>query len=189
MIKSKTIIKSLIAGILIISVFLPIERVMAQSSWGAGVSYEMRNSNPNNGFGLRLERNILSGLPIVDVNLRAHFSYFSEEVSSYRDAQVPADLDVYDFGVAATGGIGFGLLKPYAGVGLGSENFNAVQSDVEQLDISENSIYWNLYGGVSFPLVPVVKPFAEYRFTRLLGSEGFDYSHNSRVAIGILLKF
>ncbi len=185
----KRIIQNLFVGCLLVLVLTPFESAIAQSSWGVGASYETRDADPGNGFGLRLERDILSGLPVVDVRLRAHFSYFTDQVETYRDAHVPTDLDAYDFGIAATGGISFGFLKPYVGAGLGSASFNAVQTEAEEQSFSDDNIYWNLYGGVQVPILPVVKPFAEYRFTRLIGSEEFDYSHNSRVAFGIMLEF
>lgn len=171
-------------------ILVPAETSEAKK-WGIGVSYETRDAEPGNGFGLRLERSILSSLPLVNVDLRAHFSYFSKDVDSYKDWTSPAELDAYDFGLSAIGGINLGLLGPYVGVGLGSESFSAVQTAAQEqsLDENENSLYWNFYGGVSIPLLRVIKPFAEYRFTRLMGSDGFDYSHNSRIAIGVTLKF
>lgn len=169
-------------------ILVPAETSEAKK-WGIGVSYETRDADPGRGFGVRLERSILSSLPLVNVDLRAHFSYFSEDVDSYRDIQAPAELDVYDFGLSAIGGINLGLLSPYVGAGLGSESFSAVQTGVQDRNVDENSFYWNFYGGVAFPLLRVIKPFAEYRFTRLMGSDEFDYSHNSRIAIGVTFNF
>ncbi|MFO8029413.1 MAG: outer membrane beta-barrel protein [Cyclonatronaceae bacterium] len=187
-------IRNVVTVLLLLWLTVPVQQAQAVSSWGIGASYEIRDSDPGKGFGLRLERGILSGVPLLDVKLRAHFSYFSDDVGSYRDVQVPAELDVYDFGIAATGGIGFGLLHPYAGVGLGREQFEASQPEVElngtpELDFSDDSIYWNLYAGLRLPVLPAVSPFVEYRFTRLMGADDFDYNHNSRLAFGVTLSF
>jgi len=169
-------------------ILMPVHDAKAVTGWGIGASYETRDADPGNGFGLRIERGILTGVPILDFKMRAHFSYFSDEVSSYRDVGLPADLDVFDYGIAVTGGLGFGLLHPYVGVGLGQERFRS-GSDEPILDFSENSIYWNLYGGLRLPVLPLLSPFVEYRFTRLMDSDEFDYSHNSRFAFGITLNF
>ncbi len=182
-------LRNILTAFLFLWILLSVSDAQARSSWGIGASYEVRDSNPEKGFGLRLERSILSGVPLLDFKLRAHFSYFSESVSSYRDIQLPTELDVYDYGIAATGGISFGLLHPYAGVGLGKERFDAEQSAPQGLSLSDDSIYWNLYGGLRLPILPVLNPFVEYRFTRLMSSEEFDYSHNSRFAFGIMMNF
>ncbi len=188
-----TVFWSLTAIILFILSLVLVQNAEAQSRWGVGTSFEIRDNAPSNGFGLRLERGIFSDLPLVDIKMRAHFSYFSESVESYRD--IPgegissADLGVYDFGLAATGGISFGLLNPYVGAGLGSENFRAVMDDFEDQNVSDDNLYWNLYGGALVSILPRLKPFVEYRFTRLLGADEFDYNHDSRFAIGVMLEF
>ncbi len=179
----------LILPLLLLAIILvPVRDAHAVTGWGIGASYEIRDSNPGNGFGLRLEKGILSAVPLIDVKMRAHFSYFSEDVSSYRDVGLPAELDVFDYGLAITGGIGFGLLHPYVGLGLGQERFRS-ESDEPLLDFSENSIYWNLYGGVRLPILPLLSPFVEYRFTRLMDADEFDYNQNSRFAFGVTLNF
>jgi len=177
-----------LATILLMGLVVPVQQAHAVTGWGIGASYEIRDADPGKGFGLRLERGILSSVPMLDFKMRAHFSFFSDEVSSYRDAGLPADLDVFDYGIAVTGGLGFGLLHPYVGLGLGQERFTS-ESEIQVLDFSENSIYWNLYGGLRFPVLPAISPFVEYRFTRLMGADDFDYNHNSRIAFGVTLSF
>ncbi len=175
-------------AMLIMWLVVPVQQVHAVTSWGIGASYELRDADPGKGFGLRLERGILSTVPMLDLKMRAHFSFFSDEVSSYRDAGLPAELDLFDYGIAVTGGLGFGLLHPYVGVGLGQERFRS-ESDTPILDFSENSTYWNLYGGLRFPILPMLSPFIEYRFTRLMDADDFDYNQNSRIAFGVTLSF
>ena len=46
-----------------------------------GASYELREEDPKNGFGIRIQKGILSQLPIVNLGIRLHGSYFSEENS------------------------------------------------------------------------------------------------------------
>ncbi len=182
------VIRNTLLAFLLLGTVIPVQNAEARSSWGIGASYEVRDSDPGNGFGLRLERGILSTVPLLDFKMRAHFSYFSEDVESYRDVQIPAELGVFDYGLAVTGGIGFGLLHPYVGLGLGQERFRS-DSDEPVLDFSEDSIYWNLYGGLRLPILPLVSPFVEYRFTRMMGADEVDYNHNSRIAFGVTLSF
>lgn len=181
---------SFMAAALFAFTLIPVQTVQAQ--WGIGASYEMRDKEPTNGFGLRIQRSILNGLPVVDLGLRAHFSYFSETVDSYRDVPTSSsvDLDSYDFGLAGYGGINIGLLKPYVGVGLGSENFEAVQSGTQNdFEFDDNSIYWNIFIGAEVSPIPVLKPFIEYRFTRLFDEESFNHRQNGRLAIGLTINF
>jgi opacity protein-like surface antigen len=177
-----------LAAMLLLWLVVPVQQAHAVTSWGIGASYEIRDAEPGKGFGVRLERGILSSVPMLDFKMRAHFSYFSEDVSSYRDIGLPAELGLFDYGIAVTGGLGFGLLHPYVGAGLGQERFRS-DSDAPVLDFSENSIYWNLYGGLRFPVLPLLSPFVEYRFTRLMGADEFDYNQNSRIAFGVTLSF
>jgi opacity protein-like surface antigen len=177
----------LTAAILFALTFIPAEKAEAQ--WGIGASYELRDTEPTNGFGLRVQKDILGAVPMFDLGIRAHFSYFSESVQSYRDVQdIPYELDSYDFGLAGLGGINLGFIKPYAGAGLGSESFEAV-SQQDNFEFSDNSIYWNIFVGAAVTPIPVLKPFIEYRFTRLFSDDGFDHRQNGRLAIGITLEF
>lgn len=184
--KRITVTYFLIASALIAITLIPAEKAEAQL--GIGASYELRDTEPTNGFGLRVQSDILGSVPLIDLGMRAHFSYFSESVQSYRDVQVPAELDSYDFGLAALGGVNIGLLKPYVGAGLGSESFEAV-SQQENFDFSDNSIYWNIFIGAEVAVIPVLKPFIEYRFTRLFNDDGFDHRQNGRLALGLTLVF
>src|SRR5699024_945974 len=106
------------------TLLLLINAVPQQSAaqWSLGASYEVRNEDPKNGFGGRVEREILQKLPIVDLLLRGHFSYFNDENEFSRDNQsISTEITIYDFGLAAVGGISVRMVAPYAGLGLGSE--------------------------------------------------------------------
>lgn len=66
----------------------------------------MRNKDPKSGFGVRVQKGILQKIPIVDIGLRAHFSYFSGENDiSRKGLTYSTDMTEYDFGLAAMGGI------------------------------------------------------------------------------------
>lgn len=166
----------------------PLESAEAQT--GIGASFETRDTSPENGFGLRVEHGILNMVPVVDLKLRGHFSYFSEEKSfDFGSATATAELDSYDFGLAATGGIPLGLLSPYAGMGIGSESFKAVEQGAQNGEFDENYFYWNVMTGIKLTTLPMLKPFVEYRFVRHFEDDQFYSNQNSRWAFGVTLEF
>ncbi|WP_018127976.1 outer membrane beta-barrel protein [Balneola vulgaris] len=136
-----------------------------------GASYELRDEDPQSGLGLRVESGILNSVPLINFGLRAHFSYFSDENTVNRDTfSYDRDIQNYDYGVALTAGMGVGLVEPYVGLGLGSETVDLKTSDFQgagqrpQND-RESNIYWNTFAGAKVTIIPLVKPFVEYRFT------------------------
>ncbi len=164
----------------------------AEAQWSIGASYEIRDDDPTNGFGVRLERGILQRLSIIDLSLRAHFSLFNETIEGVGDAQViTQELQSYDFGLAALGGFNVGLVKPYAGLGLGSENFEIIRPSVNE-SFDESSLNWNLFVGAELSFLGALRPFIEYRYTRLfdddLFGDDFDYRQNDRLVIGISIN-
>lgn len=173
------------------------------AQWGIGGSYEIRDREPENGFGVRLERGILQKFPIVDLGLRAHFSYFSDE--NQVDPQDPnqstfsQEITDYDIGVTALAGVNIGLLKPYVGIGLGSNTINLdVSNDAPDgfSDNEESKIYWNALIGAELSPLPVLKPFVEYRYSDVgedffknAQSQNVRESYNGRIIFGVLLSF
>lgn len=186
-----------LAGLLLIGTLAP---GLTHAQWGAGASYEIRDEEPKNGFGLRLERSILQQLPIVDLGVRAHFSYFNEEnqIDPGGESSYGEEITDYDFGITALGGVSVGLLKPYVGLGLGSNSvkvdYNDAPSGFE--DDSESQIYWNALIGAELSATPVIKPFVEYRYTDVgdsfftdVESVNIPESSNGRIVFGVLLNF
>lgn len=175
-----------IFALLLIPLIQP-ETVQAQ--WGVGASYEVRNEEPTNGFGFRVERNILEFIPVVDLGMRAHFSFFNENNSVTREGDVTVDREIqaYDFGAAAVAGVKVALLKPYVGLGIGTENYKFDSSEGD--NFSENNFYWNGFGGVELTLIPLLKPFVEYRIKGLTGAEDVEFENVGRIALGINLRF
>lgn len=169
----------------------------ADAQWSIGASYEVRDEDPTNGFGLRLERSILSAVPVVDIGIRGHFSYFNEtNEASFSGATIDQTIESYDFGIAATGGVSVGLVKPYVGLGIGWDNSNLEYSDditdseiglTEEFDASD--FYYNGFVGAEVTIVPVLSPFIEYRFTKITGREDVGIDDASRLAIGVSLSF
>lgn len=166
------------------------QSAIAQTSIGA--SYEIRDEEPENGFGLRLERQILGQLPVVDLGLRAHFSYFSEDNYVGENNFNYGEVENYDYGLAALGGVSLGLLSPYVGLGLGASTLEVEQSDVQNAGDSDSSIYWNGFVGAKVSPIPNIKPFVEYRFEDISDyddvSDQWDKS-SGRLIFGVSLSF
>lgn len=157
------------------------------AQFAIGASYEVRSEDPQNGFGFRLEKGLLKGVPLLDLGVRAHFSYFNDtnEISN-NGISTSTEIDVYDYGLAALAGVKLGLIKPYVGLGIGNQQFKFEAQEV--LD-DESSFYWNGFGGAEITLLPLFNPFIEFRIARLTGTEDVDIDNISRLAIGVNLRF
>src|SRR5690625_1041817 len=97
----------------------------ATAQWAIGASYEMQNENPENGFGVRVERGIIGNLPLLDLSMRAHFSYFNDTNNiTLKNIDFSSDIDMYDYGIAAIAGLKLGLVRLYVGLGIGKQKVN-----------------------------------------------------------------
>lgn len=168
------------------------------AQWSIGASYEIRQEVPKNGFGARIERNIFQQLPLVDLSLSAHFSYFNDDnrVSS-EGVTFSQDITSYDYGLDAIGGINLGLLTPYIGLGLGASTIDVSRDDLPsdspfERDSKDSAINWNGLVGAKVKLLPAIVPFAEYRLENVA-----DYKDelrdiedsNGRWVFGVSLAF
>lgn len=192
--KKKTLLTFLSALLLLPLTFID----TADAQWAVGASYEVRDEDPTNGFGVRIERGILSSVPVVDLGLRAHFSYFNETNSLSTDGEATIDgtFESYDFGLAATGGVSVGLVKPYIGLGIGMDNssldYDTDINETPDMDpFDTGDIYYNGFAGAEITILPMLSPFIEYRFTKITGREDLDLDLDSvsRFAIGVSLRF
>tara|TARA_R110002126_G_scaffold44553_1_gene126797 strand:+ start:4615 stop:5178 length:564 start_codon:yes stop_codon:yes gene_type:complete len=163
-----------------------------------GASYELRDEDPKNGFGVRLQSGILKGIPVISLGLRAHFSYFSEtNMVDENTFSYDETIENYDFGLAVYGGVKLGLLEPYVGAGLGSETVDLSAEDFsntpppgsEPNEENESNIYWNTFVGAKVTVIPLVKPFVEYRFSgRDLDIPDLN-DKTGRIIFGVVLSF
>ncbi len=187
--------KSILA-IVVFALTLGIMPEMSKAQTSIGASYEIRDEEPQNGFGLRLEREILQKLPIVNLSLRGHFSYFNEDIS-YENRTYSTDITNYDYGLAAVGGVSLGLLSPYVGVGLGASTLDVNRDNLPSgspLDgeSDDSAIYWNGFVGAEVSPIPMLKPFVEYRFEDISNySDELSDIQNStgRLIFGVSLSF
>lgn len=181
--------KKLVVVLGFIFILTPIYNT-ANAQWALGAAYEVRSENPENGFGFRLEKGFLNEMPLLDLSLRAHFSYFSDEANvDLKGADISfGQIDVYDYGLAALAGVKLGLVKPYVGLGIGNQQFNFDAID-DPADFDDSSFYWNGFGGAEVTILPLFNPFIEYRIARLTSTDDIDIDNVSRLAIGVNLRF
>ncbi|GAB5409873.1 MAG: hypothetical protein BalsKO_22380 [Balneolaceae bacterium] len=164
-----------------------------------GASYELRNEEPKSGFGVRVEKGFLNQVPFFDIGMRAHVSFFNENNNiSENGISYSEKLTNYDFGVAVTAGISVGLIEPYIGLGLGSTTLDIERKDFvsvpqgfeQEPDTNESNIYFNGFIGSKVSIIPILKPFVEYRYsnTSLSDPEVAELT-NGRIIFGVLLSF
>ena len=171
-----------------------------------GVSYELREETPQHGFGLKVEKELLPNIPIIHIGMRAHFSHFSEDNKLTRSGITFSEEVInYDIGIAAIAGVSIGLIEPYAGMGIGSEEINITpnlisglmdQSNPMLVSIlsqkTENNLYWNALVGAKISVLPILKPFIEYRYTdSRLGKPRIEQisPQVGRIIFGLAIKF
>lgn len=188
-------LKKLLFGFATLALLISAVPQTSSAQWSLGASYEVRNEEPKNGFGIRLERDILQKLPIVNLGLRAHFSYFSEQNEfNLKSGVHTGEIKNYDYGLAAVGGVSVGFVAPYVGLGLGSETADFSVEDAQLPgEGSDSNLYWNGFIGAKISPVPAIKPFVEYRVSSNkkfseLNQQAIDTS-TGRFIIGLSLSF
>src|SRR5699024_9946132 len=141
----KHIMKSLkvkLAGITLLAavLFLPAQ---AEAQWKLGVSYQIRDEAPEHGFGVKIERQIVRQLPLVDLRLRGHFAYFNENNDVSRQGITVGKISYYDYGLAGMAGVSLGFLKPYVRMGIGAGTLDFVDRDSNDDEETETAFKWN----------------------------------------------
>ena len=168
------------------------------AQWGIGAGVEIRDEDPTTGVGIKLERSILSNAPILDINLRGHFSWFNDDdAESLRDQLSNTNVTAYDYGLALVLGVKLGIVKPYVGAGAGTERYSEErgtgqyfqENNSSFINYSENNLYWNGFGGAEITLLPYLKPFIEFRYSKLVDTDEIRIDNYNRLAIGVNFRF
>lgn len=170
--------------------------IPAMAQFELGVSYETRSEEPKNGFGAKLEIGILESLPLVNLGIRIHGSYFNEENKiAEGGVSYSKELTNYDVGVAAVGGISLGFAEPYVGLGIGTETLDyekIAESEIAsaaEVDDSDSALYFNTFVGAKVKILPIITPFVEYRFSNSDISMPDVNDTNGRFMLGVSLRF
>ncbi len=175
--------------------------VPAMAQFEIGVSYETRSEEPTNGFGARVEFGVLNWVPLVNFGVRVHGSYFNEE-NRLTEAGISFSKEItnYDFGAAAVAGLSLGLLEPYVGLGVGFErvDFEMIakrqgNSNMDLVKLSrdeeESAMFFNTFIGTKIKILPIIRPFVEYRFSNSQISIPDISDTNGRLMLGVSLRF
>lgn len=151
--------------------------LISTAQWNIGASFEIRDEQPENGIGFRIEREILQHIPVTILKLRGHFSYFEEDNYTGESNITYSNIKNYDYGTAVAGGISVGLLMPYIGAGIGLTTTEVHSAENLSDDVSSESLmFWNGFIGAEISPLPVLRPFIEYR---IQSSGSFNDLHNS----------
>ncbi|NBW69925.1 MAG: porin family protein [Bacteroidetes bacterium] len=164
-----------------------------------GVSYELRDENPQNGFGLRIEAPFLTQVPVINLGVRLHLSYFNDENElTQQGIRYSEEITNYDVGLQAIAGLSVGLVEPYVGLGIGTErlqiepfDFGNGVFDLLLSDKNDDNLYWNASVGAKVSIIPILKPFIEYRYTNTeLGTPRFEQfdSKTGRMIFGVAIR-
>ena len=205
MIRRISTLGSVFTCLLLIGLLLPSQ---SNAQFAIGGGYELRDEEPKTGYMVMIENGFLKRFPMISLKTRLHLSVFADEIS-VRDQdvlnqlelsetqQLLSQVDSYDFGLAVLMGVNLGIVKPYAGLGLGNESYKidysippslTVPSNFKQ-SLSDNGFYGNVFIGTEISPIPILKPFVEYRFSTFLTQEEINYSQNGRISLGLKLQF
>lgn len=145
----------------------------AYSQIGLGVSYEIRNEEPTNGYGGHVQFSLLN-LSAISLSARIHYSYYSEEISySEGTLRTSTDLTNNEIGGSVIVDANTGFVSPYAGIGIGWHNYSLTRTVMQQastgteipdLDDDEDSAIYHGVLGVAVTPIPQLRPFVEYRY-------------------------
>lgn len=169
------------------------------SQWSVAGSFQLQDEDPSDGFGIHIERELLSPLPILDVRLRAHGSRMGEDVEvSIEGNSLTQNVTAWDFGLAGIAGVSSGVLRLYSGFGGGymrfeseAEDINLVAPDLFDVigEVDDSSFFWNFIAGFEFTPVPLVNPFFEYRYISISDDDNFGFNSVNRLSVGFTFDF
>jgi len=206
--------KKYLAFILLISLFITFLPLTSSAQWGIGGGYEKRNGDPESGFNLRIEKGFKLPVPFIKFRGRLQggvytdesFSLFDEEVTFNRNAEVNS----WYTGANLLAEVKLPILpvNPYGGLGIGFEKLNVDADEIFTIatepapptrDNSEGDIFFEANAGLKITIIPLIKPFFEYRYVDffdepdVLDDNTFPVNtsliKNSRFVFGVMLQF
>jgi len=186
----------------------------AQLILGGGV--EFREDGPDTGFNIRVQYPFtLSKFDAVTFNAGFRGSFLPTDRLEFRPPALPDDFDLlgqsYQFGAFIQSEFQnpLGFINPYGGLGLGLESnnvkvdkrnkpFDFEPGPLEQAEVTKSVPYIEVRTGIKLIFMPVLKPFAEFRYQENLGGIGdinlngtqsnLDIEGNTRFLLGFTLE-
>ena len=187
---------------LLFALIIGLMPLSANAQWAIGGGVELREEDPETGVNIRIENELPFDVPFVKFRARLQGTFFSEDISLGTTVQDDIEINSFYAGANLLAEVGIPLpVNPYAGVGLGFERLSFDEDAFSQIsggDNSDGSAYIDATVGLKVSLLPLIKPFAEYRFVEPFGD--FDglgnnapsasaLTANNRFVFGLLLQF
>jgi len=129
----------------------------AQAQWTAGVGYQYREDNPNQGVKVKLQRPLGAVGSRFEVFARTHAGYFFLQEESFTgiDGGVTATLRSYNVGLGGGVEANVARFHPYIGIGGGYEGHRgerrtwSLYTSPNTSDVDVGSLYFALHAGMS----------------------------------------
>jgi hypothetical protein len=137
--------------------FLFIGIPKAQAQWTAGVGYQYRGDNPNQGVKVKLRHPFGAVGSHFEVFARTHVGYFFLQEESFTgiDGGATATSRSYDVGLGGGVEANIARFRPYIGIGGGYEGHRGERrswslcTSPKTSDIDVGNLYFSLYAGMS----------------------------------------
>jgi hypothetical protein len=160
----------------------------ATAQWVYRGSYIIRNSNPNHGFGLDLERHNITNTPYLYLGFRIQAKFLDQNKnitdlygSQYTtdNQQIIRNYKSFQFGLSGIIETNMTFLSPYAGMGFSIQNMNIEDRGIRSLTLNPQKMYMspllNIYGGINLNIIPFLHPFVEFNFSKIFEKSGYNF--------------
>lgn len=187
---------------LLFAIIIALLPLTANAQWAIGGGVELREEDPETGINLRIENELPFDIPFVKFRGRLQGGFFSEDIGLGTSQVDDVEISSFYAGANLLAEIGLPLpVNPYGGMGVGFEQLSFDGDAISQVtggDDSDGSAYIDATVGLKVTLLPLVKPFAEYRYVEPFSD--FDkfrnnatsvstFTANNRFVFGVLLQF
>ncbi len=192
--------------IIILSVLLlSFVTTMVHAQGGISATYEIRQEEPTDGLGFRVEKLFGYDDDFINLGIVGHTSIFNKNITLKRTITDGSallfdqiDLSTFDIGVAVKVAANIPLVTPYLMGGLGFENYS-LKADARTGQVNvpadDRSLILNASVGMHLRLIPAIRPFAEMRFSQNISDYEFEQVYENlnvsknRLAFGVQLRF
>jgi len=172
---------------------------------GISATYEIRQEEPTQGLGFRVEKQFSSDENFINLGIVGHTSIFNKNITLKRTVTNGSamlfdqiDLSTFDVGLAIKLAANAPLVTPYVMGGLGFENYS-LKADARTGEVNvpadDRSLMLNASVGIQLRLIPAIRPFAEMRFSQNISDYEFEQVYDNlevsknRLAFGVQLRF
>jgi hypothetical protein len=178
---------------------------MVHAQGGISATYEIRQEEPTDGLGFRVEKLFGYDDDFINLGIVGHTSIFNKNITLKRTVTNGTamlfdqiDLSTFDIGVAVKVAANVPLVTPYLMGGLGFENYS-LKADARTGQVNvpadDRSLILNASVGMHLRLIPAIRPFAEMRFSQNISDYEFEQVYENlnlsknRLAFGVQLRF